>query len=79
MTDIHQLLESKSKIDPTLIDEFTTKLNDILKGRFNGEAREPSLSMSSFGQPDRKLWYKINTPEKGEPLRGEVLLKFIKV
>ena len=75
--DIYQLLESKSKIDPSLIDEFTTKLNGILKIRFNGEAREPGLSMSSFGQPDRKLWYKTNTPEKGEPLRGEVLLKFM--
>lgn len=77
VADIYQLLEQKQKIDPSLIDEFTTKLNTNLKGRFNGEAREPSLSMSSFGQPDRKLWYKINTPEKGEPLRGEVLLKFM--
>ena len=77
VADIYNVLESKQKIDDSLIDEFTTKLNGLLKVRLSGEGREPALSMSSFGQPDRKLWYKINQPDKGEPLRGEVLLKFM--
>lgn len=75
--DIYNLLEKKEKVAPEIIDEFTTKLNSLLKVRFNEDRGEFTLSMSSLGQPDRKLWYKKNKPDKGEQLRGETLLKFI--
>lgn len=74
--DIHLVLDN-GKIDPSLIDEFTTSLGKLLKSRFNGEKETPSLRMSNFGKPNRQLWYSINQPDKAEPLRPEVKLKFL--
>lgn len=76
VADIHNVLNT-GKINPELIDEFTTNLNGLLKHRFSGEAEKPSLRMSNFGKPNRQLWYSINKPELGEPLRPEVRLKFL--
>lgn len=77
VSDIYKLLENKNKVAPEIIDEFTNKLNTLLKIRFNEDRGEFTLSMSSLGQPDRKLWYKKHKPDSGEQLRGETLLKFI--
>lgn len=77
VADIQQLLTKKQKVDPKIIDEFTNKLNVVLKNRFNEDRGEFKLSMSSLGQPDRKLWYKKNQPELAEPLRADTLLKFL--
>lgn len=74
--DVNAVLD-QGKIDPSLIDEFTSSLGDILKRRFSGEGEKPSLRMSNFGKPERQLWYSINQPEKAEPLRPEVKLKFL--
>ena len=77
VSDIYTLLEKRQKVDPKIVDEFTEKLNVVLKNRFNEDRGEFKLSMSSLGQPDRKLWYKKHKPQAAEPLRGETLLKFL--
>lgn len=74
--DVYTTLD-QGKIDPSLIDEFTSNLGDLLKSRFSGVVEKPSLRMSNFGKPNRQLWYSINQPELGEPFRPEVRLKFL--
>lgn len=71
--DIYEALEKGNvKID-------TAKLAEVLDRRLNQEISErPRLRMSNLGAPcERQLWYKINIPDKAEPLKGNVLLKFI--
>lgn len=71
--DIYEVLEKGNvKID-------TQKLADVLAKRLNREGSpKPELRMSNIGAPcERQLWYKINVPDKAEPLKGNVLLKFM--
>lgn len=49
-----------------------------MASRLNPPPREPTLRLSNIGSPcERKLWYGINTPELGEPLRPEAKIKFL--
>jgi hypothetical protein len=63
-----------------LVEKFSKYLVKDISERLlkSNRKREPVLRMSSIGRPcERQLWYSINNPEKGEPLRSEHHLKFI--
>lgn len=70
--DIYRVLEEGNvKID-------ASKLSDALKSILERENPKPVLRMSNLGTKcERQLWYKINVPDKAEPLKGNVLLKFL--
>lgn len=71
--DIYEVLEKGNvKID-------TTKLANVLAERLARATNEkPTLRMSNVGSRcERQLWYKINVPDKAEPLKVYVLLKFL--
>lgn len=75
--DICRLLEAGSLTEDG-IKEFAQSVEALLLARFT-KSREPAtLRMSNLGEPcEKKLWYKINTPDDGEPLAGQTLLKFL--
>lgn len=72
VSDIYRVLEEGNvKID-------ASKLADALANILERENTKPTLRMSNLGTPcERQLWYKINVPDKAEPLKGNVLLKFL--
>lgn len=77
--DIYALLDDteKSAFTEKDVTEFGHNLAKMLANRLI-DSREPSVSMSNVGSPcSRQLWYKINTPEKGEQLSPKVRLKFL--
>ena len=57
---------------PELVKDLTTRITESLSREM-----KPGLRMSNLGQPDRKLWYTINQPEKAEPLAPNVRVKFL--
>jgi hypothetical protein len=75
--DIYSVLES-GKLTQEGIQRFCEELKAQLLARFTEEKGEPALRMSNLGEPcDRKLYWRINDPESGEPLSGQTLLKFL--
>lgn len=60
------------------INTFANRLANHLAERLVREKREATLRMSNIGKPcERQLWYEMNTPEEGEPLRPETFMKFL--
>src|SRR5690606_16490308 len=59
------------------IDRFGQQLARTISAKLRREKREATLRMSNIGKPARQLWYEINTPEDGEPLRPEAYLKYL--
>jgi hypothetical protein len=75
--DIYNLLCSENDIEDEVFEQFGKDMAAMMKSRLNSGDRKPELSMSQVGQPDCKLWYKMNEPEHEEPLRPEVRFKFL--
>ncbi len=76
--DIYASLE-RPAFDPDKVEAFGKRVADMIVRRLSEPKGQPELRMSNLGTPcDRKLWYSINQPEKGEPLPGHVRLKFLK-
>lgn len=79
--DIESLLENGiDEISDETIVKFGNAIATDIKERLlkKNRIKETNLRMSSIGKPcGRQLWYSINEPEKGEPLRSEHHLKFI--
>lgn len=76
--DIYNLFdpENPHECNEENLEEFATKLKDLLRSRLNPEPREPTLRFSLLGQPDRKIWHTINkTP--AEPIPNKTYLKFL--
>mgnify|MGYP003119666918 FL=1 len=76
--DIYKTVEGKGGWTSLIGESFGKGLATTANQRFS-EPQKPRgyLSLSSVGTPcDRKLWYKINKPKVGEPLRPNTLLKF---
>lgn len=49
-----------------------------IANRMNPPPREPTLRLSNLGTPcERNLWYGINTPELGEPIKPDAKIKFL--
>ena len=76
--DIYKTVEGKGSWDSVVGSTFGNNLSSVASQRFSSP-QEPRgyLSLSSVGTPcKRKLWYKVNKPTSGEPLRPNTLLKF---
>jgi len=76
--DIHKTIEGKGGWQSAISESFGMSIAHLADTRFS-EPQKPRgyLSLSSVGTPcQRKLWYKINKPKVGEPLRPNNLLKF---
>lgn len=80
VSDIENVLVNgiSKDVDPKVIEKFGQQLGQTIATRLIREPREPTLRMSSIGKPcERQLWYEINEPNKGEPLRAETFMKFL--
>lgn len=76
--DIYKVLDGKIKPTEEQIDTFSLAIKELMLRRFLGPEREAKLSMSNFGTPcERKLWYKVNIPEKAEALKPWARMKFL--
>ena len=75
--DIYGLFDGGLTVEAAIADMFGSKLSRHVQSRITEERREGLLRMSNIGQPDRKLWYTVNTPEIGEPLNSKTKLKFL--
>lgn len=76
--DIHQLLSSNVKVDPSEAKAFGDSLGTMLVERLSDVRGTPSLRLSNLGTPcRRRLWYTVNCDELGEKLPPSVRLKFL--
>ncbi len=75
--DIYILLDQGKEVSDQDCEEFGKRMADLMKTRLATPNRKPYLSMSNLGKPDRQLWYSINTPKDGEPLRPQTRMTFL--
>lgn len=62
----------------SIVDRFGSWLSKSIAARLIRNERKPELRMSNIGKPcERQLWYEVNQPELGEPLRAETYMKFL--
>lgn len=76
--DMEEVLLGHGGWDKALSDVMASTISSQAADRFK-KPQEPRgyLSMSSLGTPCyRKLWYKVNQTNSGEPLPASALLKF---
>lgn len=76
--DIEEVIYGGGGWHSTLGDMLGQAVGKSANMRFS-KPQEPRgyLSLSSIGTPcKRKLWYKVNQPTAGEPLKADMLLKF---
>ena len=77
VSDIYKIIEARGGWTNTISESVGISLAHTANNRFS-EPQKPRayLSLSSVGTPcQRKLWYKINKPNTGEPLKPNALLK----
>lgn len=76
--DIYQVVRGNGGWDATVTKYFTENLGDTAEQRFSKpQVPRGYLSLSSVGTPcKRKLWYKVNQTDRGEPLSAEALGTF---
>ncbi len=84
VADIYNLFEPDPKGDVVRefsadnVRKFGERLADHIHNRIVAEQRKPSLRLSAIGtECQRKLWYSIKEPEKGEKLSGPTRFKFL--
>lgn len=78
VSDIYELLESGKDLPEDLVEDFGINLSHTLKDALSEVNDKTGLRFSNIGTPcARKLWYLINHPELGIPLKGHEKLKFI--
>ncbi len=77
--DILGLFRDGTRVALESTKEFADKLSLKISSRFQEErSGAVSLRLSNIGSKcDRQLWYRINRPEKAEPLPPEARLKFL--
>lgn len=75
--DIYGLFDGTHEFSDESISSFGQKLAKHLSSRISEQRGAPTLRLSALGQPDRKLWFTINTPELGEPLSPKTRFKFL--
>lgn len=77
VSDIYEVVQGNGGWDGAVSEFFSEGIIELAERRFMGKEEERSgLSLSQMGNPDRKLWYKINLPSSGEPLGAETLGTF---
>lgn len=76
--DIYGLFGSEVEFDKGVADMFGKLMSDTVASRVPAGNHPAILRMSNLGQPcERKLWYSINKPEKGEVFTPETRFKFL--
>jgi hypothetical protein len=77
--DIENLLITGMKdIPQELLDEFGRNVAQNIKESLSSREPRATLRMSNAGKPcERQLWYEVNSPELGDPLRPETYAKFM--
>jgi hypothetical protein len=78
VTDISEVIQGKGGWSSLIAKDMGDGIAQIANARFS-KPQEPRgyLSLSGLGTPcKRKLWFKVNCSESGEPLKYNVLLKF---
>jgi len=74
--DIEAQLLKSQPLSKAALERFGARVTKALD-RKRGEEK-PSLRLSRIGVPcDRKLWYSINQPDKAEPHRPSLILKWM--
>ena len=69
-------LSEETKVE--YVDQFLDNLERTIHDKLiNRKDKQGTLRMSNFGQPDRKLWYTVNTPKDAEDMSPEAYLKFL--
>lgn len=56
---------------------FAKSLSDMILTKLTSGPREPQLSMSNLGKPDRQLWYALNKPECAEDISPKTKMNFL--
>ena len=76
--DIYKTVEGKGSWDDVVSNTFGKNVSSVASQRFSSPQKPRGyLSLSSVGTPcKRKLWYKVNKADRGEPLKPNTLLKF---
>lgn len=79
ISDIYGLFEDeKFEFKEEDVKAFGEELARHVAARVKERKDAPTLRMSNLGTPClRKLWYQMNTPEKGEKLDGQTRFKFL--
>jgi hypothetical protein len=78
VSDIFAFLENPGNVSDEECEAFGHKIAQLMKRRLQERQANNTLRMSNIGTPcERKLWYRVNSPDKGEPLRGSERLKFL--
>lgn len=77
VSDIYGLFDGSHNFSSESVSAFGERLATHLASRIEEERGAPTLRLSNLGQPDRKLWYTINTPELGETLSPKTRFKFL--
>lgn len=78
--DIYGLFDPKTHIIPKEedLETFAINIKNKLREKLAEVNRPPALRMSNLGtRCNRQLWYKINTPGRGESLRPSTYIKFL--
>jgi hypothetical protein len=76
--DIENLLNTGlQEPNEEVISKYQELFGNLLRERLKPPEVRRTLRMSNIGKPDRQLWYEINQPELGEPLRAETRMKFL--
>ena len=77
--DIYDLLSNRGdyKINDEDFENFGKLVANMMKERMGDTKTRNYVSMSSFAEPNRKLWYRVNAPEKAEKLTPNTYLKFL--
>lgn len=78
INDIHQVVKGEGGWDQAASKYLGDQIAQVAQQRFSEPSKPRGyLSLSSVGTPcDRKLWYKVNASDKGEPLNAESLGTF---
>jgi len=76
--DIYKTVEGKGSWNDVVCNTFGKNVSSVASQRFSSPQKPRGyLSLSSVGTPcKRKLWYKVNKADRGEPLKPNTLLKF---
>lgn len=79
VADIYSLFENGKELGESSLDDFASKLKELLKSRFSsyGKPREQYLRFSNLGKNPLQLWYDINGTHPTEPSSPSDLLKFL--
>jgi CRISPR/Cas system-associated exonuclease Cas4 (RecB family) len=76
--DIYSLISKDKPLSEAQVEALGKSLTETLKRRLSDPPEPRGLSMSSIGSKcKRQLWYKINQPEKAEPLEPKARLNFL--